>query len=115
MHHAMTQRILVIEDEAQIAGYLRRGLTLEGYDVEVAGDGVDGLTATRERPPDLVVLDVMLPKLHGFAVAERLRAAFDVPIADTNDGRVAIGVASTTWGGFARIRDALAVWGYTLR
>lgn len=76
----MTQRILVIEDEAEIAGYLRRGLKLEGYDVEVASDGPAGLMAARERPPHLIILDVMLPKLDGFVVAERLRAALDVPI-----------------------------------
>ena len=76
----MTQRILVIEDEAEIAGYLRRGLALEGYEVEVAPDGLAGLAAARDRPPDLVILDLMLPKLDGFTVAERLRGAFDIPI-----------------------------------
>lgn len=76
----MAQRILVIEDEAEIAGYLRRGLTLEGFQVTVAADGPTGLAAAREQPPDLVILDVMLPQLDGFAVAERLRAALDVPI-----------------------------------
>jgi two-component system, OmpR family, response regulator MprA len=76
----MAQRILVIEDEAEIAGYLRRGLTIEGFHVTVAADGPQGLTAARNEPPDLIVLDVMLPRLNGFEVAERLRAALDVPI-----------------------------------
>jgi DNA-binding response OmpR family regulator len=76
----MQQRILIIEDEAEIAGYLRRGLTFEGFAVEVAGDGLVGLAAARERPPDLVVLDLMLPGLDGLEVARRLRAASDVPI-----------------------------------
>lgn len=76
----MTERILIIEDEAEIAGYLRRGLTLEGYQVEVASDGITGLAAAREHAPDLVILDVMLPGLDGFEVARRLRAALDVPI-----------------------------------
>lgn len=75
-----TQRILIIEDEAEIAGYLRRGLTLEGYSVVIAADGNAGLAAARENPPDLVVLDLMLPGLDGLEVARRLRAASDVPI-----------------------------------
>lgn len=76
----MAQHILIVEDEAEIAGYLRRGLSMEGYQVEVAGDGVAGLAAARDRPPDLVILDIMLPKLDGLTVAERLRKALDVPI-----------------------------------
>jgi DNA-binding response OmpR family regulator len=70
----MSQRILVIEDDASIADFIRRGLTYEGYTVEVAADGEAGLAAARDRPPDLVVLDVMLPGLDGFAVCRRLRA-----------------------------------------
>lgn len=72
--------ILIIEDEAEIAGYLRRGLMLEGFQVEIANDGQVGLTAARERPPNLVVLDLMLPGIDGLEVARRLRAASDVPI-----------------------------------
>ena len=78
----MAQRILVIEDEVEIAGYLRRGLAMEGYQVVVAADGPAGLVAAREHPPDLVILDVMLPKLDGLAVAER-----DVRELDTGLGR----------------------------
>lgn len=74
------QRILIIEDEAEIAGYLRRGLTLEGFTAEIAPDGQSGLEIARERPPDLVVLDLMLPGIDGLEVARRLRAASDVPI-----------------------------------
>jgi DNA-binding response OmpR family regulator len=74
------QRILIIEDETEIAGYLRRGLTLEGFIVEIANDGNAGLAAARENPPDLVVLDLMLPGLDGLEVARRLRAASEVPI-----------------------------------
>jgi DNA-binding response OmpR family regulator len=95
----MAQHILVVEDELEIRGYLRRGLTLEGYSVETAGDGVAGLAAARERPPDLIILDVMLPKLDGFAVAERLRAAFDIPIIMlTAKGEVADRVAGLEHG-----------------
>lgn len=74
------QRILIIEDEAEIAGYLRRGLMLEGYTVDIALDGPGGLAMARETPPDLVVLDLMLPGLDGLEVASRLRAVSDVPI-----------------------------------
>ncbi|MBM4413153.1 MAG: response regulator transcription factor [Chloroflexi bacterium] len=74
------QRILVVEDEAEIAGYLRRGLSFEGYVVETAADGQAALIAARERPPDVIVLDVMLPKIDGFEVARRIRSASDVPI-----------------------------------
>lgn len=73
-------RILIIEDEAEIAGYLRRGLIFEGFDVEIAPDGPGGLVAARETPPDLVVLDLMLPGLDGLEVARRLRAESEVPI-----------------------------------
>jgi DNA-binding response OmpR family regulator len=72
--------ILIVEDESEIAGYLRRGLAFEGYSVEIAANGGVALTAAREHPPDLVVLDVMLPGVDGFEVARRLRAASDVPI-----------------------------------
>src|SRR3712207_5678957 len=72
--------ILVVEDESEIAGYLRRGLTLEGYSVDTAASGAAAMAAARERPPDLVVLDVMLPGMDGLEVARRLRAASDVPI-----------------------------------
>jgi two-component system response regulator MprA len=72
--------ILIVEDEAEIAGYLRRGLTFEGYTVEIASDGRQALDIAREQPPDLVVLDLMLPGIDGLEVARRLRAASDVPI-----------------------------------
>jgi two-component system, OmpR family, response regulator MprA len=74
------QRILIIEDEPEIAGYLRRGLVLEGFQVTVAPDGPAGLAAARETPHDLVVLDLMLPGIDGLEVAKRLRAASDIPI-----------------------------------
>jgi two-component system response regulator MprA len=76
----MSQRILVVEDEPEISGYLRRGLSFEGFVVETAADGQAALIAARERPPDVIVLDIMLPKLDGFEVARRIRTASDVPI-----------------------------------
>lgn len=76
----MSDYILVIEDDPQISDLLRRGLIYEGYSVAVAGDGPAGLTAARNRPPDLVLLDLMLPGMDGLTVCQRLRAASDVPI-----------------------------------
>ena len=76
----MTEHILVIEDETRIADLLRRGLTYEGYRVSVAGDGLSGLAKARDDPPDLVILDWMLPGLDGLEVCKRLRAAGPVPI-----------------------------------
>jgi two-component system response regulator MprA len=76
----MAEHILVIEDEQKIADFLRRGLTYEGFKIEVCLDGESGLKAARDTPPDLVVLDWMLPGLDGLEVCRRLRAAGSVPI-----------------------------------
>jgi DNA-binding response OmpR family regulator len=76
----MAEHILVIEDDPQIADLLRRGLIYEGYSVKVAADGTEGLAAARDRAPDLVLLDLMLPGMDGLTVCQRLRAAGDVPI-----------------------------------
>ncbi len=76
----MAEHILVIEDETRIADLLRRGLTYEGFRVSAAGDGQSGLAMARDDPPDLVILDWMLPGLDGLEVCKRLRAAGPVPI-----------------------------------
>ena len=76
----MAEHILVIEDEARIADLLRRGLTYEGHRVSVASDGPAGLAMARDDPPDLVILDWMLPGLDGLEVCKRLRAAGSMPI-----------------------------------
>ncbi|MEM8531212.1 MAG: response regulator transcription factor [Chloroflexota bacterium] len=76
----MTMRILIVEDEPEIAGYLRRGFAFEGFTVEIAADGNAALSIARERPPDLVILDVMLPGIDGLEVAQRLRSVSDIPI-----------------------------------
>ena len=73
-------RILLIEDDLDIADFLQRGLVYKDYDVEVAHDGEAGLEAARDKPPDLVLLDLMIPKVNGIEVCRRLRAAGDVPI-----------------------------------
>jgi two-component system response regulator MprA len=73
-------RILIVEDEEGIASFIKRGLALKGYEAEVAADGESGLTLFRERTPDLVVLDLMLPDIDGIEVCRRIRAAGDTPV-----------------------------------
>lgn len=68
-------RVLLIEDDPAVAQMYRLKLELDGYHVTTAGDGESGLQAAREAPPDLIFLDVRLPKMDGFAVLEGLRAA----------------------------------------
>lgn len=70
----MPSRILIVDDEPSIVVPLEYLMRREGYEVEVAGDGQAALDAVAARPPDLVILDVMLPKLNGFDVCRRLRA-----------------------------------------
>jgi two-component system response regulator MprA len=72
--------ILVVDDDTRIAASVRRALIYEGYDVEVAADGRQALERALHQPPDLVVLDIMLPRIDGIEVCRRLRAAGDVPI-----------------------------------
>lgn len=77
----MKAHILVVDDEAKITDLLKRILAYEGYSVAVAGNGTEALERTLERPPDLVILDRLLPGIDGLEVARRLRAAGDnVPI-----------------------------------
>ena len=73
-------RVLVVEDDARLAATLARMLSAEGHDVEVAGNGIEALRSARSRPPDLAVLDVMLPGLEGIAVCSRLRETAQFPI-----------------------------------
>ena len=68
-------RILVVEDPAKMADLLRRGLAEEGYAVDVAAHGQDGVWLATESPFDAIVLDVMLPDIDGFEVCRRLRRA----------------------------------------
>ncbi|HEX3541494.1 MAG TPA: response regulator transcription factor [Acidimicrobiales bacterium] len=66
-------RILVVEDERLLAGALKRGLEAEGYAVDLAPDGRDGLWRAREQSYDAIVLDIMLPGMNGFQVCATLR------------------------------------------
>jgi DNA-binding response OmpR family regulator len=73
-------RVLVVEDDVEIADVLRRSLRNEGYDVKTSADGVEALDVAAGFVPDLVVLDLGLPRLDGVEVCRRLRADGDVPI-----------------------------------
>ena len=75
-----TGRVLVVEDDAEIADVLRRTLRQEGHEVRSAADGVAALEAAEDFVPDLVILDLGLPKLDGVEVCRRLRAESDAPI-----------------------------------
>ncbi len=66
--------ILLIEDEPEVASFVARGLRYADYEVEVVYDGETGLALARERLPDLVILDIMLPDIDGLEVCRRLRA-----------------------------------------
>lgn len=72
--------MLVVEDDEEIAQTLKRSLRMDGYEVRVAGDGEAALEAAAAYHPDLVILDLGLPRLDGIEVARRLRGADDVPI-----------------------------------
>jgi DNA-binding response OmpR family regulator len=73
-------RVLVVEDDDAIADVLRRSLRGEGYEVLTSGDGVEALDVADGFVPDLVVLDLGLPRLDGVEVCKQLRARSDVPI-----------------------------------
>jgi two-component system response regulator MprA len=72
--------ILVVEDDRRLAATLERVLQAEGHQVDLAADGLEALRRARERPPDLAILDVMLPGLDGIGVCKRLRATSQFPI-----------------------------------
>jgi two-component system, OmpR family, response regulator MprA len=77
----MKAHILAVDDDPRITDLLRRVLAYEGYSVATAATGTEALNRTLERPPDLVILDIMMPGPNGLEVARRLRAAGDtVPI-----------------------------------
>lgn len=74
------ERILVVDDEASIRRILETRLSMIGYDVVTAADGEEAIETFHQEVPDLVVLDVMMPKLDGYGVCQELRKESDVPI-----------------------------------
>src|SRR5205823_12914637 len=73
----MGTHILIVDDESRVTSALRRVLAYEGYTVSTAADGENALAIARTRPPDLVILDIMLPRINGLEVCRRLRIAGD--------------------------------------
>jgi two-component system response regulator RegX3 len=76
----VTSRILVVDDEPAIADAVSYALRGEGFEVDTRGDGLSALEAARERPYDLMILDLLLPGIHGLEVCRTLRAESDLPI-----------------------------------
>ena len=75
-----TPRLLIVDDDRDLAGMLLEILELEGYAVDIATDGEAALQQVHAAPPDLLILDVMLPGIDGFEVLKRLRKNFDLPV-----------------------------------
>lgn len=76
----MADKILVVDDEVSLQEALTYSLEKEGYIVAVAGDGITALEIARANPPDLVILDIMLPGIDGFEVCRRLRQESNMPV-----------------------------------
>lgn len=76
----MKSKVLVVEDDPKVLSAVARGLMLEGYDVDAAEDGPGALALAAARPPDVVVLDVLLPGMSGLEVCDRLRQTASIPI-----------------------------------
>ena len=66
-------KILIVEDEPKTSAFLKKGLTEEGYVVDAVFDGVEGFARAQSRQYDLIILDVMMPKMDGWTMVERLR------------------------------------------
>jgi len=74
------KRILVVDDEPDFASIVKKNLEKEGFEVEVAYDGVEGLEKVKANPPDAIVLDVMMPEMDGYEMCSKLKA--DEQLAD---------------------------------
>jgi len=74
------KKILVVDDEKPISDIMKFNLTKEGYEVHVAADGEEALQKVEEVHPDLILLDLMLPKMDGLEVARQVRKNYDMPI-----------------------------------
>jgi two-component system alkaline phosphatase synthesis response regulator PhoP len=77
------KRILIVDDEPDFASIVQRNLEKEGFDVDVAYDGVEGIQKVKDNPPDAIVLDVMMPEKDGYEVCKELKndeKYADIPI-----------------------------------
>lgn len=77
----MPRRILIVDDDEHIVGFLTLSLKRQGYDVLSAKDGEEGLAAARVNKPDLIILDLAMPRMNGYQVCQAIRA--DKEIAGT--------------------------------
>ena len=89
----MDKKILIIEDEQAIQKILMEPLTFEGYQVTAASDGLEGINKFHEQDFDLILLDIMLPKIDGYTVCEMIRQESQIPIIlltalDTEEGQI---------------------------
>jgi len=73
-------KILVVDDEKNIVDIIKYNLKKEGYEVMTAGDGEEALKLNEEFKPDMILLDIMMPKLDGYAVCRKVREKYDTPI-----------------------------------
>ena len=99
-----TRRILVVDDEPEIRTLLERTLTAHGFEVDTAPDGEEALARVAARPPALVLLDAMLPRIHGFEVARRLRA-------DPRTREVPVVMMTAIYRGWRFAHDAREAYG----
>jgi len=99
-----TRRILVVDDEPEIRTLLERTLTAHGFEVDTAPDGEEALARVAARPPALVLLDAMLPRIHGFEVARRLRA-------DPRTREVPVVMMTAIYRGWRFAQDAREAYG----
>ena len=76
----MAKRILCIDDDTNICDLLKMYLTKEGFEVDVANDGIQGMDVFRARTPDLILLDIMMPNMDGWQVCKEVRKVSGVPI-----------------------------------
>ncbi len=98
------RRILVVDDEPEIRTLLERALSARGFTVETAPDGEEGLARIASHPPALVLLDAMLPRIHGFEVARRLRA-------DTRTRDLPVIMMTAVYRGWRFAQDARDAYG----
>lgn len=82
----MAHKILVVDDDAEISGFVSKMLIKNGYEVVVASDGEEGLRKVEEEHPDVVLLDLMMPKLNGFEVLKGIRQKYKkwIPVIITS-------------------------------
>jgi len=98
------RRVLVVDDEPEIRTLLERTLTARGFEVDTAPDGEEALARVAARPPALVLLDAMLPRIHGFEVARRLRA-------DPRTREVPVIMMTAIYRGWRFAQDAREAYG----